>query len=204
MRGGTRASFRTEFFKYHYNRPCHGLDDATLYATLDRFESLGWTTGRNWSTHWSKTDRTVELTDKGGELWEAERLPDWGRYVTDSGGGWICSMPTRHRVKIYGFSQRIVREFFDIGRSCGFFDLDVGPLRLAVATRPWIYWKPPRAVHLLSWWSESLAPPDGQDLAAVIAFGKRWQSMWEQLESMRTWWRFPHEIGKLWGLPRVG
>src|SRR5262249_5200981 len=184
-RWGSRASYRSEFFSGQYNRPCHGLDDAALNDTLDRFEKLGWTTGRNYSSPWSDADRTVELTSAGGHLWESERLPDWLRYVMDTGGGWVCTNRTRHRVSIYGYSPTIVREFFDVGTACGFFGVTAGPIRTAVAKRKWIYWRPPQVVHLLSSWIES------------------WHSDvdWQRMEAMRTWWRFPDEIGKLWGLP---
>jgi hypothetical protein len=186
-RWGSRASYRTEFFLGQYNRPCHGLDDAALSSVLDRFEELGWTTGRNYSSPWSDTDRSVELTTVGGRLWEAERLPDWTRYVMDSGGAWVCTTPTRHRASIYGYSPIIVREFFDVGRVCGFFGVAADPIRTAAAIRPWIYWRPPQAVYLLSSWIES------------------WDSEvdWERMETLRTWWRYPDEIGKLWGLPHA-
>jgi hypothetical protein len=184
-RWGSRASYRTEFFAAQYNRPCHGLDDNTLFSTLDRFEKLGWTTGRDYSSPWSNSDRSVELTPSGGQLWESERLPDWNRYVMDSGGAWMCNERTRHRASIYGYSPIIVRQFFDIGRMCGFFGVNAGPVRTAVAVRSWIYWRPPQSLYLLSSWIES------------------WRENvdWERMESMRTWWRFPDEIGKLWGLP---
>ncbi len=187
-RWGSRASYRSEVFAAQYNRPCHGLDDAALFKTLGRFEERGWTTGRAYSSPWSESDRSVEIAPAGGQVWESERLPDWGRYVMDSGGGWHCLKRTRHRVSIYGHSPAIIREFFDIGSTCGFFGVSAGPVRSAVATRQWIYWKPARPLFLLSSWIESWN--QAEDC--------------ERMESMRTWWRFPDEIGKIWGLPRLG
>jgi hypothetical protein len=186
-RWGSRASYRAEIFSEQYNRPSHGLDDATLNETLDCFEKLGWITGRTYSSPWSETDRSVELTPTGGQLWESERLPDWGRYVMDTGGAWITNELRRHRASIFGYSPKSVRKFFEIGRMCGFFGLTAGPIRTAAAVRKWIYWREPQTVYLLSSWIES------------------WDSYpdWERMESMRTWWRFPDEIGKLWGLPSM-
>jgi hypothetical protein len=185
LQWGSRAICKAEYFVAQYNRPFHGLDDATLNRTLDRFEELGWTTGRPYSSPWSENDRSIELTTTGGHLWESERSPDWNRHVMDVGGGWVCTEPKRHRASIYGYSPKIIREFFDIGKECGFFGVNVGPIRMAKATRTWIYWKSPQSLHLLSSWIES-----GNS-----------KIDWERMQSIRTWWRFPEEIGKLWGLP---
>jgi hypothetical protein len=153
-----------------------------LFRTLDHFESLGLTTGRDYSSPWSETDRSVELTNKGGQLWESERLPDWNRFILDSGGGCI---PTRHRAAIYGYSPMSIREFFDVGTSCGFFGVSTGPIRTAAAARKLIYWRPPQTVYLLSCWIEA----SNSEIDS------------ERMESLRTWWRIPDEIGALWGLP---
>lgn len=183
-RSGTRASYRTEVFSGQYNRPSHGLDDLTLKNTLDRFENSGWTTGRDYSSPWSKTDRTVELTRCGGQLWESERQPDWNRYVMDFGVAWGFDDRERYRASMYGFSPRIVREFFDAASNCGFFSV-VGPTRMAAATRKWVYWRPRQVVYGLFFWIRDS------------------KGNWSQMEVNRTWWRFPDEIGKLWGLPHV-
>ncbi len=182
---GTRAVYRMASFSWQYNRTCHCLSDSKLNETLDRFEMRGWTTGRNISTSWSATDRTVELTQKGGQLWESERLPDWSRYVIDSGGARTFDEPTRHSVLIYGHSPTIVREFYDIGRECKFFGIQASEVRTASALRSWIYWRPPQRLYLLASWIESYNN----------------HVDWDNMEALRTWWRFPDEISKLWGLP---
>jgi hypothetical protein len=184
LQPGSRASFRNEVFPGQYNRPSHGLDDAALNRTLDRFEELGWVSGRNYSSPWSDADRSIELTSLGGQLWESERLPDWTRHVMDSGVGWGFDDRKRYRASMYGYSPRIVREFFDAARISGFFRI-VGPTRTAAAMRKWVYWRPRQMEHRLSFW---IRDTDGD---------------WRRREDIRTWWRFPDEIGKLWGMPRA-
>ena len=182
---GPRASFRTGVFEWQYNRPSHGLDDAALQATLDRFEKEGWTTGDDYASHWSESDRSIRLTPRGGQLWESERLPDWTRHVIAFGFGPPRPDSTRHRERVGGGSLVIVRAFFDARCRCGFFDFAAGPIRMCVAQRQWIYWRPPQPLYLLSAWVESWG----------------WDADRELLESMRCWWQFPVEISKLWGLP---
>src|SRR5436309_2035593 len=74
---GSRAVLRAGIFSAQYNRPCHGLDDEALKAILDRFEEEGWTAGHDYESPWSASDRTVEMTPAGGQIWESERRPDW-------------------------------------------------------------------------------------------------------------------------------
>lgn len=185
FRYGSRAVLSAGVFSGQYNRPCHGLSDHALQAVLDRFEKEGWTAGHDYASAWSASDRTVEMTPDGGRIWESERRPEWNRYVMDTGGGWTCTKPTRHRVAIYGFSPNVVRAFFDIGSSCGFFGVSAGPTRTAVASRQFVYWRPAQPVYLLSSWIVS--GNTGVD--------------WPSMEERRCWWRFSDEIGKLWGLP---
>src|SRR5580704_14966367 len=64
--GGSRANFCGETFSNQYNRPFHGLNDAILKSTLDRFENEGWTTGTDYSSPWSEWDRSIEMTPAGG------------------------------------------------------------------------------------------------------------------------------------------
>jgi hypothetical protein len=182
---GSRGSFRVGVFSGQYNRPCHGLDDLALKATLDRFEKKGWTTGKGYASPWSASDRSVEMTPTGGQLWESERLPDWTRHVMDEGDGSCRPGSERHRASIFGYSPVIVRAFFDAGCACGFFDFAGGPIRTGVARRRWVYWRPLQPVYRLSAWVESWSR----------------HTDWERMETMRCWWRFPDEIGKLWGLP---
>src|SRR5690242_15904742 len=98
--GGTRRLFRREVFPYQYNCPTHGLDDATLNQTLDRFETQGWLTGENFEVPGSGTDRSIRVTPAGGQLWEAERLPDWTRHVMEVYGR-TRPGTKRHRVSIF-------------------------------------------------------------------------------------------------------
>lgn len=192
FRYGSRAVLRAGVFSGQYNRPCHGLSDQALQTILDRFEKEGWTTGRDYASPWSASDRTVEMTPAGGLIWESERRPEWTRYVIKRGASGIFNAPTRHRVAIYGFSPNVVRSFFDVGSACRFFAVNIGPVRTAVAMRQLIYWRPAQPVYLLSSW--------------LLSWSMRvdWPHLsvdWPLMEQDRSWWRFPDEIGKLWGLP---
>jgi hypothetical protein len=184
MGSGGRASFRAGVFSEQYNRPFHGLDEEALKASFDRFENLGWTTGRDLSSHWSASDRSVEITAGGGILWESERLPDWTRLVTDVYGRRRPGSQ-RHRVSIIAHSPAFARAFFDAGCQSGFFAFSRGPLRAFSGYRRLIYWKLPQRVHVFSAWLELWHSPTD----------------WSLMESNRCWWRFPDEIGTLWGLP---
>jgi hypothetical protein len=186
---GSRASLRAKSFPGQYNRPSHGFDDVELKAILDRFEKEGWTTGEDYTNSRSEADRSVIMTPTGGQVWESERLPDWTRHVMDRGSG---GAPERSRIAIFGHSPVIVRAFFDAGRAGGFFNFAAGPIHTGSAQRKWIYWRPPQTLFLLSAWVE----PWNRE-------GEWWKRDvdWQLMESMRCWWRFPDEIGTLWGLP---
>lgn len=58
---------------------CHSLDDAALQRTIDSL-----LTRRLIRSIGSSTETRYSLTEAGGQMWEAERRPDWDRFVTMS------------------------------------------------------------------------------------------------------------------------
>ena len=168
--------YRDSDFVAQWNCLSHGLDDKTLFSTLDRFETEGLITSEAYFDRPGRPDRTVRLTVAGGSLWESERLPDWMRYVSDV-------LPP-NRFSIYGYSADTCERYFQVACDAGLINYSGGRIRRAVADRQLIYWRPPQPVHLL-------CAPVTED---------RWNldTDWSYFESHRSWWRFPHEIATFW------
>lgn len=183
-RGGTYRVFHPDVFPLQYNYPSHELDAQTLVDTLRRFESIGWTGGVNFVDQGSRSNRSIRITNAGAELWEAERRPDWTRFVMEWYGRSIGDS-ARHRVSVLGHSPSVCRQFFDVLCECGFFDYDGGRVLTASAQRRLIYWRPKQTVYLVSAWLNSWHNPTD----------------WLYFQMHRTWWRFPDEIGTLWEFP---
>ncbi|EMB17997.1 hypothetical protein RE6C_01241 [Rhodopirellula europaea 6C] len=167
-----------------YNYPSHDLDDLELAQALDRFEARGWITGEDFINRKAKPDRSIKITLDGADVWESERHPDWSRNVTDTSGRTIPDTE-RHRIRIYGHSLAICREFFDAACACGYYDHDGGQIVTAEGHDQLVYWRPAQRIYLLSAWVNSWSL----------------RTAWPGFEARRTWWRTPDEIGKLWGLP---
>ncbi len=184
--GGSRCLFSRDVLPLQYNYPSHDLDDVELAQTLDRFEAQGWITGEDFINRRSNPDRSIKITLDGAGVWESERRPDWSRNVTDTSGRTIPNTE-RHRIRIYGHSLAICREFFDVACACGYYDYDGGRVRTAASHDQLVYWRPAQRIYLLSAWVSSWHMPTD----------------WTYFEANRTWWRRPDEIGKLWGLPEA-
>lgn len=184
MLGGLCSMYLNDNFPYQFNYPEHGLDSKSLLATLARFESEGMIVSERTSNRHGKPDLVLRVTTLGGSIWESERKPDWTRYVEDSYGP-SRRNTERFRVTILGHSREICNAFFDASIQSGFIDYRGGRVATAWGNRNLIYWRSVESVFMLSAWLES------EDS----------ETDWNHFEMKRCWWRFAHEIGKLWGWP---
>lgn len=179
--------FRDAVFAQQWNRTSHGLSDEALFSTFKRFEAEGLISSEAFYDSRGNPDRTVQLTEAGGALWESERLPDWSRYVTD--------MYPQNRISIYGHTPNVCDLYFHVACEASLINYCEGRIRRGVALRKLIYWRPAQPVYLLS---------------AAVAKGKDSQyhfTDWTYFESHRVWWRFADEIATLRqriGSPEIG
>lgn len=173
-----RRLFRHAVFPQQWNRTSHGLDDETLVKAFHRFETEGLITSEAFYNARGRPDRTVQLTEAGGALWESERLPDWNRFVTDMYPG--------NRVSIYGHTADTCDRYFQVACDAGLINYVGGRIRRAVAQRNLIYWRPVQPVYLLC------------AAVAKVQTSQFHCTDWSYFESQRSWWRFADEIGKFW------
>ncbi len=81
IHGGVRRLFGPDVFSMTFNYPSHGLSFRQVTETLDKFERDGLITGKDIIDWDGQPDKEVLVTQKGGQLWEAERDPDWSRFL---------------------------------------------------------------------------------------------------------------------------
>ncbi len=175
--------YYADVFSQTFNYPSHGLCPQELDQTLDQFERDGLITG-NTVLDWNgSVDKEVVITPKGGRVWEAERLPDWSRYLDGRYRGRDDGQ--RIRFSIYGHSAKICHAYLAAACDSGILDLRGGHIRTARGNRQLVWWRPIQSVYLLSVEIQSFeCRPD-----------------WSHLEMKRCWWFGPAEISKLWGWP---
>jgi hypothetical protein len=162
-------------FTARFNYHCHNLDDEQLSATLQRFLDSGLLT-----TVRFKDKIGFQLTPRGGELWERERLPSWERYATERYGEWRNGKPF---VAIRVAAQQTRDDFWRIGCDVAMFTHTTGRLRKAkIKNHELIPWKQFDAVYVtIATLDDSFSVED-----------------WRALEERRTWWRRVREIDKFW------
>ncbi len=181
--GGCRRMYHPEIFPYQFSYAAHGLTPRQVIETLDKFEREGLITGKDLIDPRGKPDKEVLVTQKGGQLWEAERNPDWSRFLDGHYSG--RDDKDRIRFSIYGHSPQICRAYFEAARDSSVLDYRGGRIRTGVGNRQLIWWRPAQRVYLLSARLESWTC----------------RADWSHLEMKRCWWFGPAEISKLWGWP---
>ena len=161
-------------FAERWNTTPHGLDDAALDRTLARFVDDG-LVRRTVVRH----RRHIELTPRGGDVWEAERLPDWTTYVDERWRPLRC-LRERWLLRMIGIEASILRTAFEVGRDAGVFGPPVGRVReLRIASRPIVHWKPPESACALF---------------AVVGSSATDATDEDQYERRRCWWTSVDEI----------
>jgi hypothetical protein len=134
--------------------------------------------------HTSADDSKVfyALTETGGKLWEAERVPDWGRYCTDSSTvdekeNWILSVESPSIIT--------ARAFVDCANDCFLYRFNQADNRTTTLSEGKIStvdWRAFSTVCSVSVPSYPLSNPHPVD--------------WNEYERKRTWWRNLTELAK--------
>ncbi|MCP4353788.1 MAG: hypothetical protein GY795_50725 [Desulfobacterales bacterium] len=71
-------------FEYFFNYPSHRLEIVQLTDTLNKFINEGFMkTNIIAYEKLKKLCVYIELTEKGGKIWEKERTPNWENYIID-------------------------------------------------------------------------------------------------------------------------
>ncbi len=109
-----------EDFSLRFNYPSHDLNVDELIDTIDKLVSIGLIRLNLSVTPKNKQIITfVGLTEKGGNLWEQERSPIWGKYVIDS-----CSDERGYwELSVYSTTLEIAKEFIEVSHECHLHEL---------------------------------------------------------------------------------
>ncbi len=165
-----------ETFEERWNFDSHQLDDKALLETLDRLVH----SQRLEFIH--KDDRDwYFLTMKGGQEWEAERLPSWERFVRAIS---YSPSPDIYNVSISAANPSIRDQFWDIGQAVGMFTYAGGPIKKeTVFDVPLSRWK---------------VFPEMFTLTAPVNSMWSMRTDWREYERLRTWWKTIPELNSLW------
>jgi len=175
-------------FSSRFNCASHAIDINELKDTLERLVTDGFmrfkldVSGRN-----KQIVTYVGLTEKGGNLWEKERLPIWGKYVIDSSyhykGFWELS--------IVSPTLEVAKDFIEIAQECKMYEL-MDPNDLTIAeiqgdeTESLIPWK-----QFDKWYEITSHLSDKTE---SVNFH---QVNWALYESKLMWWRDVKELQTL-------
>ena len=122
------------------------------------------------------------LTKLGGELWEAERVPNWERYSTD----YSTEDETGHwKLSVESPSTATAQAFMDCANHCRLYAFKQDEIRTITLTEEKpsiIYWKAFSTVYSMS--------------VATSALPETNQVDWHEYERRRSWWRNLTELAK--------
>jgi hypothetical protein len=171
-------SLTRDFFREQWNCTPHQLDDVELRETIRRFYRDGLLKKADGSIF----GPYVGMTAEGGRRWEAERLPDWDRFVSE---GYREPTTELQLVSIESFTAGTRDNFWRICSDLNVFSFPVAP-RVKFRTlkkRQLVYWKPETVTHI----AVAIGPRNDD-------FGGR--ESWQKYETERTWWRSVRELQK--------
>ena len=183
--GVTYPMLRTCNFAPQFNARPHALSDDDLKTTLLSFWRRGITEVSD-ARHFGH--RYASITSYGGELWAAERCPDWDRYCTESYPAFIRGR-TIMSVKC---ATSWVRDDF----------LRLWPeysTRIKTATINDIGLIPWHGFGKLHVGLASYAEPTQWTPEQYNEWLPRHQAHIEQVENERSWWRSVNELQKFAG-----
>lgn len=122
----------------------------------------------------------VDLTPKGGELWEQERMPNWDAYLYDrSPGG------DRPVLTVRAARREMAEAYLRVGHMARLFDVVAGSIEAVPDDgKPLVPWKPGAAVAM----------------TAKLSRGDAGGMDWRLYESQRIWWRTMSELLRSRGL----
>ncbi len=177
-----------EEFSWHFNYPSHDLDEGELKDTIERFVSNGLM--RLKLTVFPKNNQIVSfvgLTEKGGKLWEKERLPIWEKYVFDSSsdckGFWELS--------IFSLTLEAARDFLVIAQECKLYELmDPNDLKISEL-------KGKDAEDLIPWKIFDKLYEIKSRLSERIGTENSPETDWEHYQLKSMWWRDVEELQML-------
>ena len=175
-----RAMIDDENFPIHNNTPySHGFNTRELDAVLIKFsnEDVLFSEQHN---HHGKQTQYFGLTAKGGELWESERKPSWGRYIDDSQE--LSKEEGIWKAKIRAFSPEILTESSAYYAESGFLGIPVSELEYAQVISSLVYWKEPFTVYECTYLAREDECPK--------------KTNWAEYEKNRKWWRNVRELQK--------
>jgi hypothetical protein len=180
--GVTYPMLRACNFVPQFNARPHGLDDVTLKSTLISFRRRGIT---DVSDQRFRGHRYASITRKGGELWAAERQPDWDRYCTESYPAFIRG---RTVMSVKCTSSWVRDDFIRLWPEY--------PARTKTATINdigLVHWRDFGKLHI---GLASYAEPTEWTPEEYYEWLPKHQAYSEQVEQQRSWWRTVNELQK--------
>ena len=175
-------------FELMFNHPSHSLDVNRLKDTIERFVKNNLM--RFKLNVFPKDDQIVTfigLTEKGGDLWEKERLPIWDKFISDSSydykGFWELSVSSP--------SLETAKKFIKIAQECKLYelmnpnDIEVDELR-GSDLRDLIPWKTfDKIYEIKSRLSDNDSTENGPE------------TDWKLYRLKSLWWRDADELQRL-------
>jgi len=175
-------------FSLRFNYKSHAMNANELKDTIERFVANGLMRfklcvhGRN-----NEIVTYVGLTEKGGKLWEMERLPIWDKFVTDSSYDYngFCELA------IISPNLQVAKDFIKIAQECKLYELS-DPIDLEIEelqkeeTKEIIPWKTfDKLYKITSRLSDRTGRESPQD------------TNWVLYETKLMWWRTVDELQML-------
>jgi predicted transcriptional regulator len=176
------ALTRENYASWHNLPYSHNLETNVLRDMISRLVESGII-----SPHTSDFDSKVfyGLTEAGGKLWEAERVPNWERYCadhsTDETGQWMLTVESP--------SIATAQAFVKCANQCrlyGFKQDEVRTMTLIEERPSIIYWKVFSTVCSMSVLIYAMLDANHVD--------------WHEYERRRSWWRNLAELAKFQAL----
>jgi hypothetical protein len=176
---------RQDIFSDVFNKPyCHNFDDKELEEVIVKFCKTEYF--HRYLIHAGKREiECVGLTEKGGELWEKERHPQWEFFCVEQ---WDMGYSNhRNELSIYSLSAEVTQDFLAIARECKLYHLRE-PMTTSITTLndyDLVPWKKFNQVYCRTvvWQDEE---PE-----AWIPIN------WEHYQKKRYWWRMIEELNAL-------
>ncbi len=109
-------------FQYFFNYPSHSLKIGQLADVLNRSIKEGFMkTNIIAYEKLKKLSVYIELTEKGGEIWENERTPDWEFYIIDYRDR--DETNNCEELFLYSSSLEIAEKFLDTAHKCKLYEM---------------------------------------------------------------------------------
>lgn len=163
-----RIRYKHSGFGATFNLPSHELDDRDLMRVLDELECQGLLVSTDETL--DKWHRMVAISAEGGHLWDAERKPDWDRYIE-------CYSDGQSSLSIAGYTPQCCWVCLNVMMSVNLVPLNNVNVSAKFCDQKLIYWNPKAAHYRIN------VSLDGDSL-----FEEATEQQLADLECRRVWW----------------